>query len=200
MTKEEFLLQLTNRLSPLPWEEIKDRWKFYSEMIDDRIEDGLSEEEAVAELGAVNDVATQILADVPLATLVKEKIKPKKRMRSWNIVLLILGFPLWFPLLLTALVVMLALYLVLWVPVICCWAIFASLAAGAFGGIAAGVLFIANGNTAPGIAVLACGLIVAGLAIFAFIGSKAATAGIAVLTEKIVLGIKRRLVRKEAVA
>ena len=200
MTKEEFLLQLTNRLSPLPWEEIEDRWKFYSEMIDDRIEDGLSEEEAVAELGAVNDVATQILADVPLATLVKEKIKPKKRMRSWNIVLLILGFPLWFPLLLTALVVMLALYLVLWVLVICCWAIFASLAAGAFGGIAAGVLFIANGNTAPGIAMLACGLIVAGLAIFAFIGSKAATAGIAVLTEKIVLGIKRRLVRKEAVA
>ncbi len=200
MTKEDFLLELTQKLSPLPWEEIEDRWKFYSEMIDDCMEDGLSEEEAVAKLGAVDDVATQILADTPLSTLLKEKVKPKKRMKTWEIVLLILGFPVWFPLLLSAVAVVFTLYLVLWVLVICCWAVFASFAASAFGGMVSGIVFMASSNTASGLAMIACGIVAAGLAIFAFVGSKAATKGTASLTKKMVLGMKRRLVRKENVA
>mgnify|MGYP007134710593 CR=1 FL=1 len=38
------------------------------------MEDGLSEEDAVADMDAPDDVVDQILADMPLTKLVKEKI------------------------------------------------------------------------------------------------------------------------------
>ena len=47
MTKIKFLIELHNRLSGLPKDDVEERLSFYSEMIEDRIEDGLSEEEAV---------------------------------------------------------------------------------------------------------------------------------------------------------
>ena len=40
MRKLEFLAALNVKLSGLPKEEVKERTNFYSEMIDDRIEDG----------------------------------------------------------------------------------------------------------------------------------------------------------------
>ena len=48
MTKQEFLNQLRMGISGLPQEDISERLTFYREMIDDRMEEGLSEEEAVA--------------------------------------------------------------------------------------------------------------------------------------------------------
>ena len=53
MTKHEFLLQLGKALSSLPRRERDERLGFYSEVIDDRIEEGLSEEEAVRNMGEV---------------------------------------------------------------------------------------------------------------------------------------------------
>ena len=49
MSKTEFLTELKKALEGLPEEDIEKSLEYYSEMIDDRIEDGLSEEEAVAE-------------------------------------------------------------------------------------------------------------------------------------------------------
>ena len=46
MNKQEFLNQLRSGLNGLPHEEIEERVMFYSEMIDDRVEEGLSEEDA----------------------------------------------------------------------------------------------------------------------------------------------------------
>ena len=48
MTKQAFLAALGERLVGLPQKDIEERLTFYSEMIDDRMEEGLSEEEAVA--------------------------------------------------------------------------------------------------------------------------------------------------------
>ena len=79
MTKLQFLLSLHNKLSGLPQNEIEERLNFYSEMIEDRIEDGLSEEEAVSEIGTVDEIAEQIVSDIPLTKIAKEKIKPKRR-------------------------------------------------------------------------------------------------------------------------
>ena len=61
MTKLEFALELTGPLSFLPWEETEERVNFYSEMIDDRMEEGFSEEEAVAQIGSVEEIAAQIV-------------------------------------------------------------------------------------------------------------------------------------------
>ena len=48
MGKEEFLFNLRKRLSLLPPGDIEDRILFYREMIDDRIDEGMPEEAAVA--------------------------------------------------------------------------------------------------------------------------------------------------------
>ena len=80
MTKIEFSERLKQTLvgRGLPREEAAKSVEFYLEMIDDRVEDGMNEEEAVAALGSIEDIAEQILYDLPLGVLVKSKIKNKK--------------------------------------------------------------------------------------------------------------------------
>ena len=58
MLKQEFLAQLRDALCGLPQRDIDERLTFYSEMIDDRMEEGLSEEEAVAAVGSVDEIFT----------------------------------------------------------------------------------------------------------------------------------------------
>ena len=94
MKKDEFLLELRSQLVGLPKEDVDNRIAFYSEMIDDRIDEGKSEEEAVAEVGGVDKVVEDIAADTPLTTLVKEKVKPKRSLRVWEIILIAVGIPL----------------------------------------------------------------------------------------------------------
>ena len=64
MNKQEFLKNLRVSLSNLPQEEIEERIIFYSEMIDDRIEEGLSEEEAKAMI--VRGFASPISKELPV--------------------------------------------------------------------------------------------------------------------------------------
>ena len=197
MTKLDFIAELGDRLSGLPEAEVDERLSFYNEMIDDYIEDGLGEEEAVARIGRIDEIVDQIIADVPFTKLAKEKIKPKRKMRAWEIVLLAVGSPLWITLGAVALAVFLTLYAVLWTLVAVAWSVFAVFAACAPAGIALGVLSFVFGRPFPAMAYIGLGLVCAGLAIFAFFGCIAATKGCAVLTKKIALGIKKCFVRKE---
>ena len=77
MNKISFILRLHERLEGLPQEDIEERLMFYSEMIDDRMEDGLSEEDAVASVGSIDEIVTEIVAEFPITKLVKSKVKPK---------------------------------------------------------------------------------------------------------------------------
>ena len=95
MNKQEFLSVLRKGLSGLPQDDIEERLTFYSEMLDDRIEEGLSEEAAVAAIGDAEEVVRQAVADIPLAKIAKERIRPKRRLKAWEIVLLALGSPIW---------------------------------------------------------------------------------------------------------
>lgn len=76
MSKQEFLEPLRRGLSGLPREDIEERLKFYSEMLEDRMEEGLSEEEAVSAAGSVDEIVAQAVADIPLAKIAKERIRP----------------------------------------------------------------------------------------------------------------------------
>ena len=137
MNKQEFLAELRKGLSGLPQGDIEERLSFYSEMIDDRMEEGLSESEAVAAIGSVSEVVAQILEEIPLTKLVKEKVKPSRTLKAWEIVLLALGSPIWLSLLIAAFVVILAVYIVMWSVIVSIWAIEISLAACALGGAVA---------------------------------------------------------------
>ena len=199
MNKQDFIDQLREKLSGFPVRDVGERLEFYSEMIDDRIEEGLSEFEAIAAIGTVDEIASQIVAESPLAKIVKEKIKPKRSLRTWEILLLALGSPIWLSLLIAAFAVLLSLYAVLWSLIITAWAIFGALAGTAIGAMVGGMVIIIFTNTWSGLALLAVSLVCAGLSIFAFFGCLAATRGSVLLTKRIAIGIKRSFTRKEKV-
>lgn len=169
MTKLAFLMALNEKLSRLPREEAEERLRFYSEMIEDRMEEGLSEEDAVAAVGSVDEIAAQILAEFP-----ESKLR-QKRMNAWQILLLAIGSPVWASLLLAAFAVVFSLYASLWAIVLSLWAVFASLAACTLAGILAGIGFAIAGHIPTGIALLGAAFVCAGLAIFLFFGCKIAT-------------------------
>lgn len=198
MSKQAFLAQLRKGLSGLPQNDIEDRLTFYNEMIEDRMEEGFSEEEAVLAAGPVEEIVSQIVADTPFAKIAKERIKPKRRLKAWEILLLILGSPIWLSLLIAAFAVMFSLYVSLWAVIISMWAVFAALVCCAVVGIAAGVIFACGGNGLTGIAVIGAAIICAGLSIFLFFGCKAATKGTLVLAKRLVVWMKNCFIRKEA--
>lgn len=145
MTKREFLTRLETGLKGLPQEDISERLAFYAEMIDDRMEEGLSEEEAVAEIGSVEEVVSRIVSETPLSGLIKERMKPKRRLTGLEITLIVLGFPVWFPLFMAAFVVLFSVYVVLWSLVVCLWAVGLSLAVSALACIVFGIFQNENG-------------------------------------------------------
>lgn len=197
MTKLEFFNELQARLSGLPKAEADERFSFYDEMIDDRIEDGLSEEEAVAEVGTPEEIANQILSEIPLSALVKEKVKKNRALRGWEIVLLILGFPLWFPLLIAALAVILSIYVSIWAVVISLYAVDLALALSVVALVVGMFIYLFQSNIGGALMSLGAGILSAGLAILLFIGCVALSKGIISLTKKSLLGIKSWFVRKE---
>ncbi len=197
MRKQEFLARLRKALAGSPQDDIEERLLFYSEMIDDQMEEGLSEEEAVLAVGTVEEIAAAPAAETPPIKTAKEGSKPKRRRNAGKIVLLILGSPLWLPLGVAAFALLLSLYLVLWAVLVSLWAAFVSLAAGSVYGMLACVPFLAGGSADRGLTMLAAGLVCAGLSIFAFYGCRAATRGVLLLTRKAAKWVKNRFIRKE---
>ena len=197
MSRQEFLEQLRKGLSGLPQDDVEERLTFYSEMIEDRMEEGLTEEEAVGEIGPVDEIVTQIVGEIPLTKLVKEKMKPKRRLGAWEIVLLVLGSPLWFSLLVAAVAVIFSVYVALWSVIVSLWAVEASLWGTVLGCIAAGVIFAVTGNGLTGVAMIGACIVCAGLSVFLFFGCKQATKGAVWLTKKMALGIKNCFIKKE---
>ena len=191
MTKQEFLCALQKKLSGLPMGELEERLGFYGEMIDDRMEEGLDEEQAVKEVGSVDDIASQIITDVPLSKIAKERIKPKRRFEAWKIVLLVLSAPIWLPLAFSVLSTVFSLYVLLWTMVISFWSLFVSLLASAMGMMVVGVSFVAVGKGLAGVVMIGAALLCAGLSVFWFFGCKGATKGVIWLTKMAVLGIKK---------
>lgn len=197
MNKQEFLTDLRNALSGLPQDDIEERVTFYGEMIDDRMEEGMSEEEAIAGIGTVDEVKTQIIADIPFQKLVIEKVKPKRALRAWEVVLIVLGFPVWFPLLIAGGAIILSLYIVVWALIISLWAVEVSLWACVLGGIAATVEYFAKGDIMPALMMLGAALLIAGLSTFMFFGCVTASKDVLKLTKKAGVGVKSVFIRKE---
>ncbi len=198
MHKQEFLAELRRGLAGLPQSDMQERLTFYAEMIDDRVEEGLTQEQAVAELGPVESIVAQIMSEFSPTGSVKEKPKPGRALRVWEIVLLVLGAPIWLSLLIALAAVLLAVYVVFWSVLLSLWAIGASVAACAAAGIICSVVFWTRGNGPAGIMMLGAGLLCAGLAVFALWGCKCATKGVLRGTGQLFRWQKARLKKKEA--
>ena len=133
MNKHDFLQELSSRLSQLPDTERDKAYAFYAEIIDDSMEDGMSEEEAVGKLGSLG-------ARSRSASLRKYRC-PRSSSTRWRgknrglymILLLICGFPIWFPVLISLLCVVLTLFIVFWIVDLVLWVVFGSVAAAVVG-------------------------------------------------------------------
>ena len=197
MSKQEFLAQLRKKLGGLPQDDREERLAFYSEMIDDRMKEGLSEEEAVAGIGSVEQIVAQVIQETPIGKLARERIRPKRRMGAGEIILLVLGSPIWLSLGVAAVAVIISILVSLWATVVSAWAAFGSLVGGAFGGLVAFVVFLCGGHSAAGVAMLSGAFICAGLSVLMFYGCKLLTKGMVWLTKKVPFWIKNCFIKKE---
>ena len=200
MNKYEFLGRLRERLAGLPPKDIEKSLDYYAEMIADRIEDGMSEEEAVAALGTIDEIVAQILEETPLPKLVKEKVRPKRPLRTWEILLIVLGFPLWLPLLIAFASIIFSVLVAIGSVLISVFAVAVAVGACALAFTVAGFICVATARGALGTILIGATLICSGLCILFFVGATYASKGILWLCKKGIYAIKSCFVGKEAKA
>ncbi len=197
MKKQEFLAFLRQELAGLPKEDLERSLSYYSEMVDDRIEDGCGEEEAVAALGSLEEIRAQILSETPLKKLVGQRFKRKRPLAAWEIVLLIIGSPLWVPLVATALILLATGYGLIWVFV---GVLFTVDFALAFSGIELLIsLFVGlfTGNFIGAIFFLGGALVCAGGAILLFFAAIKVAKLVFRWTKKCLLWMKDKMLGKK---
>ena len=194
MNKKEFLRVLSRSLRGMPRTERAQSLEYYGEMIQDRMEEGLSEEEAVARLGSADEIARQILES--------NGVQGKNRGRApvWMIALIaliVLGSPLWLTLLFAFLAVVLAAYIVAWSLIAALYAVLLGMAVcGPFGALC----FVAE--TVKGTFVLAAlllgaGCVLLGLALLALPWINRATVAVARASAWCAQGILRIFERRK---
>ena len=204
MNKFEFLTELRAKLWVLSAEDTQRSLDYYAEMIDDRMEEGLTEEEAVAAIGNLDEIVQQILHEMPNppAVAAKEQTQQTKsrQMGVWMIVLLVLGAPLWIPLLVAAFAVIMSVVLALWSVVIALYATAFALAVGAIGLLVAAFSLLWIHRFGKGAVMVGGAFICAGLAILLFMLSNLTAKGMAWLSRQMFRGIWTMFSRKERTA
>ena len=138
MNKSEFLAALSGALAGIPGTE--NAAAYYGEMIDDRVEEGMSEEEAVAGLDTVETIRRRFIDEAPLPQIIETKTG--KPLSGCAIVLIVLGFPVWFPLFIAAAAVIFSFYVVVGALMLSVFAVILALAVGGVMYIVVGVCHI----------------------------------------------------------
>ncbi len=200
MNKQEFLNALSDRLQGIPIDDREKSLEYYSEMIDDMQEDGLTEEQAVKAMGSINEIADKIINDMPIEKILKTKVTPKRKLSALEITLIAVGFPIWFPIAISLIAVIFTLYLVLWVLILCIYIVAFSFAVSGIATIIALVMSILDGQALWGLFLFGCGMVLLGLAIPVFIGALKATFGFIHLTGMCFKGIKSSLAGRKGTA
>ena len=196
MNKAEFLNSLRLRLNILPQGDIDQSVSYYSEIIDDRIENGEKEEDIIESLGSVKDIAEQILIDLPLKSLVKSKIKPKRKLMAWQIVLICLGSPIWLSLLISIVAVIFSVYVTIWSLVASLYAITFSFILSIIGGALGMLMLIAMSEGVNGLILLSFGLVLCGVGLLLIKPCFLATRGAISLGKSILVLIKKCIIGK----
>lgn len=113
MTKNEFKKLLEQRIQVLETQERERILNFYEETIDDSIEDGCNEEEAVSKLGDLDMIVNDIFAENHIVKLQTstEKQSPIKKNRLYVLLFLIFTSPLWLALGTAVLTLLLSAYI-----------------------------------------------------------------------------------------
>lgn len=214
MDRYDFFVELNERLTGLPQEDIDKTIDFYGEMIDERVEDGMSEQEAVAAIGTPKQIAESIWKEMPFFKVVKANVKQafqtkkkdREQKQTKNVMATVLfwvGSPIWLclglALIASLFAVLVAIYASLWATVVSLWAGFVSIVAGAAAGVLSGTVYFIQANVGGGMFLLGCGILLIGLAVFMHYTCVYASKAMRVLSKQLIVWTKMLFVKKEKI-
>lgn len=196
MTKAEFLEELKKRLHGISKADRERSVDFYAEMIDDRMEDGMTEAEAVANVGNLEQIVGQICG----TTAQKEESSPEPAQKASYVLRnpWVVGFLSPFILILWA--VVFSVLTAFWCVVVALYAVDVALWASGVALHVAGTALFCSGHGGDGLLVFGAGAFLVGFAILWSLGCKYAATGMVKATKWTVWGLIRMIVRKERVA
>ena len=200
MSRDAFIGELRHRMAGLPQETVERTVEYYGELIADSMEDGLTEEEAVARLGSLDEIVASVVKDTPLAQIVQTRVREgkKKGISGWVILLLVLGAPVWLPVLIAVLAVLFALFIALWAVVIALWAVVAAVILTGLVALVAGVVELCRLHLPQGLVLLGGGLVCLGLCALLYLLMKLITVGTVKLCKWLWVGVKSLFVGKKS--
>lgn len=172
-SRTEFLDELRRGLSALPAAEAEKSVSFYAEMIDDRVEYGESEADAVAAMGDAGEVARTIIAELPAVPKAIVKSKTKSATANW--VLAVVLSPIWVSLAIVALALVFSVYVTIWALAFAVWAVAIALLCCGPMGLAVAVYCLAVGDPVVAAWQLGAGLACFGLGMLCLVGAKKAS-------------------------
>lgn len=192
MTKDDYLRELQANIRNVPYEEVGNIIQYYSEYFDEAGEENT--QKVIEELGPPAALATRVCADYCLRGM-ENGVRPKSIKRNasntWLILLAVFGSPLWLPVAMAAVIVLIALAFAGLMIVL-------SLAIVAVVLLISGVMAIGTGiasafQSLPTAAVMAgSGMVMIGTGILLVLG----VIGIVRLIELIFIAISRACIRK----
>lgn len=203
MNKLEFVQELSRRLAALPKIEAQKQIAYYAEMINDRIDDGMTEQEAVAALGNLDELVRQAYLDQSMGSLVKEKMSTAGRdsQNKWLwLTIIVLSSPVWFPLLMAAGGVVFGFYVAMWSIM---FALVVTVAALMISGVVAfvgGLIMLFVQGPATGMFIMGGGLMLIGISLLLVIPVYYIIGAIVALTKWMWNKLKSLLIKKEVIA
>lgn len=198
MNRQDFLTRLAAALASLTDGEVHKILVYYDEIISDRMEDGMTEQEAVESFGSVSALAQRILAETPLAQRVAAKAQTKNK--GVLILLLAVTAPVWLPLLFAGGGVLLGVLGTLFGLAVALVAVFASFAIASVGCIIVGIARFATLGVASGLFALGAGMIFAALTVFGWFMMVGGVQGMMRVLRALYRKIALLFRRKEAVS
>ena len=193
MNKVEFLKELELNLFKMKDSEKNKFITYYDEMISDYIENGMVEDEAVKKIGTPNKIAQELMGEYDSVKL----NLPSFGSKSLNIIITIIGFPLWGSVLLTVALLVLSAYILLWCIPIAAGAGCVGFLASAIVGIV-GAPFVIAQSISIGVIQLGSGIASIGISLLLGIATIASTKKFISITKnfniKLVALFKRKVV------
>lgn len=180
MTRDEFLGRLGELLACLPADQVEETRQFYAEAIADRMEDGMTEEEAVAAMGTPGEAAEATLDELPAVPRAIARTRRRSTALLW--VLTIVGSPVWVPLLAAFAAVAVTVYVCIWALALCVWIVAVALGSAGIAELLFAACGVTIGHFPYALASAGVGLAFVGVALFVGAGAWAASKQIARLS------------------
>lgn len=193
MNKKVFLEELRNWMEEFSMEQIERTLSYYEEIISDKMEEGMTEEEVVRSLGSPEEIVKEMLLELPIPTLLEERLKPKKGLAFWQMGLMAVGGVIVFPILFSLLMAAFSVYFAIWMVVAALYLTVAAIGVSGMAALVGATVMTFRGEVLQGIFGLGAFFVLAGLTILISLGMRTVTGKFAGLSMKYVRMIKRKI-------